>query len=177
MCPQKGLDTLVDAFCDLKKQNSTKNLKLMIGGGCGPGDVAFVESLKVTLKNAGLSHDVTWHPNLSREEKLDFFSKLTIFSVPALYGESFGLYVLESLASGVPVVQPPHAAFPEIIAQTGGGILSEGLSAQDLSSSIRCLLMDRPRLLAIAKEGRESVIRTGSVQSMCDGVLNVFEHL
>ena len=97
--------------------------------------------------------------------------------MPALYGESFGLYVLESLASGVPVVQPPHAAFPEIIAQTGGGILSEGLSAQDLSASIRCLLMDRPRLLAKAKEGRESVIRTGSVQSMCDGVLNVFEHL
>ena len=84
----------------------------MIGGGCGPGDVAFVESLKVTLKHAGLSDDVTWHPNLSREEKLDFFSRLTLFSVPALYGESFGLYVLESLASGVLLCNRHMLPFP-----------------------------------------------------------------
>ena len=97
--------------------------------------------------------------------------------MPALYGESFGLYVLESLASGVPVVQPPHAAFPEIIAHTGGGILSGGLSAQDLSLSIKSFLMDRSSLRAKAKEGRESVLRTGSAQSMCDGVLDVFKNL
>ena len=50
-CPRRSR-YLVDAFAILK-QDSTKHLKL-IGGGCGPGDVAFVESLKVTLKHAGL---------------------------------------------------------------------------------------------------------------------------
>mgnify|MGYP003327714554 CR=1 FL=1 len=85
--------------------------------------------------------------------------------------------MLESLASGVPVVQPPQAAYPEIITQTGGGSLSGGLRAQDLSLSIKSFLMDRSSLRAKAKEGRESVFRTGSAKSMCDGVLDVFKHL
>jgi glycosyltransferase involved in cell wall biosynthesis len=35
--------------------------------------------------------------------------------VPATYGEAFGLYVIEALACGVPVVQPRSGAFPELI--------------------------------------------------------------
>jgi hypothetical protein len=59
---------------------------------------------------------VAFFPNLSRAEKIDFLQGLTVFSVPALYGEAFGLYLIEALAAGVPVVQPRHAAFPELVA-------------------------------------------------------------
>src|SRR5262249_35418655 len=38
MCREKGLDTLVESFIILKKAGRVKNLKLHIGGSCGPTD-------------------------------------------------------------------------------------------------------------------------------------------
>ena len=52
------------------------------------------------------------------------FSKtLQLFSVPARYPEAFGLYVVEAMAAGVPVVLPNDGSFPEIIEATQGGYL------------------------------------------------------
>lgn len=112
MCREKGLDTLVEAFIILKEHDAVKNLKLKIGGGCGPSDLPLVESLRARLKAKMFLDDVEFHPNVDRAGKQAFLRSLSVFSVPALYGEAFGLYVIEALASGVPVVQPRHAAFP-----------------------------------------------------------------
>ena len=46
-----------------------------------------------------------------------------MLSVPTTYKEPKGLYVLEALANGIPVVQPRHGSFPELIEATGGGLL------------------------------------------------------
>src|SRR5205823_7240354 len=125
MCREKGLDRLVEAFILLKRRERTKDLKLRVGGGCGPSEEPFVNALRERLKTNGVLHDVEFHPNIDRAAKLDFLRSLTVFSVPALYGEAFGLYVAEALASGVPVVQPRAASFPELIEGTGGGVLYE----------------------------------------------------
>ena len=52
-----------------------------------------------------------------------FLQGLDVLSVPTTYREPKGLYVLEALANGVPVVQPRHGSFPELIEATGGGLL------------------------------------------------------
>jgi glycosyltransferase involved in cell wall biosynthesis len=66
---------------------------------------------------------VAFLPNISREKKQEFLQSLSVFSVPARYGEAFGLYLLEAWATGLPVVQPRHAAFPELIEATLGGVV------------------------------------------------------
>jgi glycosyltransferase involved in cell wall biosynthesis len=71
-----------------------------------------------------------------------FFHDLTVFSVPATYGEAFGLYVIEAAASGVPVVQPDHGAFPELIAATEGGVLCKPDDAKALADALESLLGD-----------------------------------
>jgi glycosyltransferase involved in cell wall biosynthesis len=53
-------------------------------------------------------------------------------TVPATYGEAFGLYIVEAWACGVPVVQPRCAAFPELIESTGAGRLFEPANTQSL---------------------------------------------
>jgi glycosyltransferase involved in cell wall biosynthesis len=165
MCPEKGLDKLVEAFIFLKRRPDFKNLKLKIGGGCGPGDEPFVEEIRGRLQANGILDEVTFFPNLSRDEKVSFLKSLDVFSVPALYGEAFGLYVIEALAAGVPVVQPRHAAFPELIEATSGGLLCESDSTS-LAETISQLLNNQEQLCSLGENGRKAVHEKFSIEKM-----------
>ncbi|MBI5802315.1 MAG: glycosyltransferase family 4 protein [Verrucomicrobia bacterium] len=176
MCREKGLDLLVETFIELKRRGMVPNLKLKVGGGCGPGDEPFVAQLKEHLRSAGCLRDVEFHPNLTREQKVSFLQSLTVFSVPALYGEGFGLYLLEALASGVPVVQPRHAAFPELVEATGGGVIAEA-NASALAEAIESLLLNPARLQALGEAGRRAVSERFTVDRMASEVAALCEAL
>lgn len=174
MCRDKGLDTLVEAFIQLKQRGRVPRLKLHIGGGCGPGDEPFVKSLRIRLAEAGYIGEVSFSPNLNRAEKLAFLQGLTVFSVPANYGEAFGLYVIEALAAGVPVVQPRTAAFPEILAATGGGVLCEPNDAKSLADALEELFLNPERARALGEAGRRAVAEKFSAEAMARATLRVF---
>ncbi len=138
----KGLTLLVDAFIDLAKRGTLPRLRLKIGGAVTAVDEKYIEGLKQKLKDANCLQRVAFHPNLTFDQKVRFFRDLTVFSVPATYGEAFGLYVIEAVASGIPVVQPRHGAFPELIASTKGGVLCEPDNAKSLADTLEKLLLD-----------------------------------
>ena len=167
MCPEKGLDALVDAFVCLKQTGPIPGLKLAIGGGCQPGDKAFVEKQKARLRAAGLLGEVTFRPNLDRDAKLVFYRGLTVLSVPAP-GEAFGLYVVEAMASGVPVVAPDDASFPEIVEGNGAGVICEKDNPQALADAIGQLLLDRERLAKCAAAGRQAAVQTFNIERMAE---------
>jgi glycosyltransferase involved in cell wall biosynthesis len=136
-----------------------------------------VNDLHERLKTAGVLDDVEFCPNLDRAGKQDFFRSLSVFSVPALYGEAFGLYILEALASGVPVVQPRHAAFPELIEATGGGMLCEPGDPKALADVIEALLVDRILAGGLAEAGRKAVLQDFSIERMAEKLLVEFQDL
>jgi glycosyltransferase involved in cell wall biosynthesis len=175
MCKEKGLDTLVDAYIELRRRRRIKAVTLRIGGSCGPGDEAFVQAQKQKLAAAGVAQDVEFHPNLDRPAKLDFLRALSVFSVPARYGEAFGLYVIEALAAGVPVVQPRTAAFPELIQETGGGVLFEPGNAPALAEQVEELLLHPDRAAALGAAGRQAVFDRFNAASMASATLAVYQ--
>jgi glycosyltransferase involved in cell wall biosynthesis len=166
MCLDKGLDQLVGAFIRLKKRNELRNLKLRVGGSCGPSDQVVVDSLRGTLAAQGLLGDVEFCPNLSRSEKISFLRSLSVFSVPAAWKEAFGLYIIESLAAGVPVVQPDHGAFSELIATTGGGLLYPPRDEPALADALGSLLLAPQRAQAMGRAGRATVFEQFNVEMM-----------
>jgi glycosyltransferase involved in cell wall biosynthesis len=166
MCRDKGLDQLVEAYLRLKKRDGLRNLKLRVGGSCGPSDQPLVDSLRSKLHEQGHSADVDFRPNLSRTEKLDFLQSLSVFSVPAAWKEAFGLYIIESLAAGVPVVQPNHGAFPELIAATGGGVLYAAEDETALAESLETLLLAPERARELGRTGRAAVVEKYGVETM-----------
>lgn len=166
MSREKGLATLVDAFILIKKNGRAANLKLRIGGSCGAADQSFVDELRARLESRGVLGDVEFHPNISRAAKQKFLQSLTVFSVPATYGEAFGLYVIEALACGVPVVQPQHAAFPELIEATGGGILCAPDHAPALAEAIESLLLDPVRARALGIAGQAAIRERFGIETM-----------
>jgi glycosyltransferase involved in cell wall biosynthesis len=177
MCPEKGLDTLVDAYLLLRRRARVENLKLRVGGSCGPADAPFVSSQREKLGAAGLLADVEFHPNLDRAGKVELLRSLSVFSVPARYSEAFGLYVIESLAAGVPVVQPRTAAFPELIEATAGGVLCAPGDSQALAEAIEGLLLDPARARAMGEAGQRAVFERFSAEAMAQAMVQVYGQL
>ncbi|MEI8288480.1 MAG: glycosyltransferase family 4 protein [Verrucomicrobiota bacterium] len=161
MHPTKGLDTLVEAFRQLK----TPGARLRIAGAMTGRDQAFVSSLRRKLGDRA-----EFLPNLDRAAKADFLRSLSVFSVPATYGEAFGMYVLEALAAGVPVVQPRHGAFPEVLAATGGGLLCEPNQPAALAAALDELLADPARARHLGATGRQVVREKFSIAAMTANV-------
>jgi glycosyltransferase involved in cell wall biosynthesis len=176
MCREKGLPLIVDTFIELRRRGRVPRLQLHIGGGCGPSDEPVVAEMKGRLEQASLLRDVAFFPNVDRDTKLNFFQSLTVFCTPALYGEAFGLYVIEALAAGVPVVQPRHAAFPELVDATGGGLIAEP-NPSALADGIETLLLDPPKARALGASGQRAVRERFSIGAMAEATLRVYEEL
>jgi glycosyltransferase involved in cell wall biosynthesis len=152
-------------------------LKLRVGGSCGPADAPFVDLLRQKLEASGLAGDVEFQPNLDRAGKVQFLRSLSVFSVPARYGEAFGLYVLEALAAGVPVVQPRTAAFPELIEATGGGVLCPPGDPQALAKAVEELLLDPARARALGQAGQRAVFESFSAEAMAQAMAQAYRQL
>ena len=101
-------------------------------------------------------------------------SRLHLLSVPTTYKEPKGLFVLEALANGVPVVQPRHGAFPELIEATGGGILVDAASAGAISEGMLQLLNDPTYREKLGGQGKEAVHRAFSDDVMAEATLAVY---
>lgn len=141
----KGLTTLVDAFITLAKRKSVPGLRLRIAGAKTDSDEKYIAGLKQKLKDAGLQDRASWEPNLTFENKVQFLHELSVFCVPATYGEAFGLYVAEAQGCGIPVVQPRHGAFPEILEITKGGVLCVPDDSDSLALALEDILRDDAR--------------------------------
>jgi glycosyltransferase involved in cell wall biosynthesis len=173
MCREKGVDLVVDVFLELRRRGKVPGLKLKIGGGCGPADEPVVAEQKQKLAKAGALDAVEFHPNVDREGKIAFLQNLSVFCTPALYGEAFGLYVIEAMAAGVPVVQPRHGGFPEIIEASGGGLIAEP-NAAALADAIEPLLLDPVKARAHGEAGQRAVREKFSIQAMARHAVELY---
>ncbi len=176
-CPEKGLDIVIDAYIRLKRDGAFPNLFLRVGGGCGPSDEPFVAEQKLKLRKADLLQGVAFHPNVSREEKIAFYAACDVISVPGRHPEAFGLYQIESMAAGTPLVQPSSITYPEILGDTGGGNLCGENSPEALADALRPLLDNPARLRQLGEAGRQSVFSRYSDDAMARGTMDAVHSL
>lgn len=169
-CYGKGLHLLVDAF--IKCKSALPDARLVVVGTKTAADTSYVDAIIGRLRDAGYADSVSFHDNVSVDEKVRLLQTMNVLSVPALYGESFGLYVIEALACGVPVVAPTHGAFPELATDTGGVALFDPGLDGDYERVLLDVLSDRGT--ALASDGRVAVLERFSTQSMAQGVIAAF---
>jgi len=155
MCPDKGLPTLVDAFLELRAR--IPGLRLLAGGVLLRVDQGMLHELKQRIRRAGATDAVEFRPNMTRAQKLALLGDCDVFGVPATYGESFGLYLIEAMASGLPVVQPRCGGFPELIEATRGGLLCEPDDPSSLAAGLGELLGDLPAARRMGQRGQQAV--------------------
>jgi glycosyltransferase involved in cell wall biosynthesis len=155
MCYENGLDILVDAFILLKNQQGYDDVKLIITGGHTGDDTACIKQIRKKLDKNNLLSAVDFHKDFEGDGRKAFFGKTSVISVPVRNGEAFGIYIAESLASGIPVVQPALGAFPEVLTRTGGGIIYGENNPETLSSALMKLLDDPAGLRQLSEEARK----------------------
>ncbi len=173
LCEEKGLPELVDAFVRLKQSGRVPDLRLRAVGVTLKMDLPLLESLRRQLRKAGFEDSAEFHSNVDKSEKIRLVKTFTVLSVPANYEESFGLYLLEAMASGIPVVQPRHAAFPEILEATGGGVLCEPRDPADLADKLEGLFLDPERREHLGRTGQRAVEQGFTARHMASGFADV----
>jgi len=175
MYEEHGFGLFVDAFILLKKMPGFEHIKAKVSGGYTADDKSyFKKQLKKISKNK-LEHDFEVIDDFKTEHLSAFFEKLTVLSVPVLKGEAFGTYQLESLACGVPLVQPNLGAFAEIIQKTGGGVLYEPNTPEELAKTWAKVLSDPEKIQQMSKEGIETVHAKFTNEVLSKEVLAVYE--
>ena len=177
ICPEKGLHQLVEAFLDLAQQPGRENVRLRVAGYLGEADRPYFEKLQRAVRDAGLADRFEYDGELDLAAKLEFFERIDIFSVPTTYHEPKGLFVLEALASGVPVVQPRHGSFPEMLDSTGGGLLVDADSPSALVAGLARLLDSPEDRLRCGGDGQRAVRERFNESRMARETLDLYTSL
>ena len=176
ICPEKGLQNIVEAFIHLRKQPGAPTAKLKAAGWMGDQHRAFFEAQVKKLADASLSADFEHVECPDHASKVRFLQSLDVLSVPTTYHEPKGLYVLEAWANGVPVVQPRHGSFPELIDAAGGGLLVEPGNTPALAEALRKLLDDRPAAMELGRKAQAVVRERFTARAMAEATVAVLAH-
>ncbi len=174
---ENGIGILVDAFIHLKENSKFTNAKLRISGGLTGDDKRFLKKQIRKLKRKSFYKDVEFVDDFRIEALGKFFNGLTLLSVPVLKGEAFGPYLLESMASGIPIVQPALGAFPEMVMRSGGGATFEPNEPKQLARKMEELLSDPEYLKKMSQQGRKAVEGRFSNKTLTQKMVGVYEEI
>ena len=152
IAPEKGFHVALETFSHLKEKHP--HARFRFGGYLHPS------------KEEWMNDELAKYPHLKEHithigspatlaEKVNFYRQIDALCVPATFEEPKGLYVLEAIANGVPVVLPSKGAFPELIASTQGGLLTPDHSPNLLSEAISSWIQDPDLHHTHARTGHE----------------------
>jgi len=175
--PEKGLHVLAAAYRKLRKETDFSGVTLESAGYLAPEYKPYLHGIEQEMKQAGLGDEFRYRGVLDRAHKIDFLRSLSVLSVPGPYAEPKGIFVLEAMANGVPVVQPRHGVFPEIIEKTGGGILVEPNSVDSLAEGIYSLWRDQNRVAELGRRGAQGIRQHYGVALMAQRVVEAYSKL
>ncbi|MET0648691.1 MAG: glycosyltransferase family 4 protein [Pyrinomonadaceae bacterium] len=177
VAPEKGLHLLAEAYVKLRESVGAGAARLEVAGYLGEEHKGYLEGVERRMREAGLASEFNYRGVLDRAGKIDFLRGLDVLSVPATYDEPKGIFLLEAMACGVPVVQPRRGAFTEVVEQTGGGLLVEPDDAEALAAGLRRVKEDATLASELSAAAYANVRRHYTVAQMADRALEVYEEL
>ena len=177
IAPEKGLHNLAEAYRIMRQDRGLPPSRLAAGGYLGADHHAYLDSIGRQLRASGLESEFHYAGTLERDAKARFLRSLDVLSVPGGYHDPKGLYLLEAMATGVPVVQPNHGAFPEVIRNTCGGILSASERPDHVADALMTLWQDPARAAEHGARGADGVRARYTMAHMADAMLSVYGEL
>jgi glycosyltransferase involved in cell wall biosynthesis len=158
----------------LRKRTRDQAIRLRAAGHLPRSNQRYLDDVRSTLDAAGLGSEFEYRGELDRSAKLAFLRELDILSVPATYDEPKGMFLLEAMASGVPVVQPRRGSFTEIVERTHGGLLVAKDDPDALASGLEQVLRDHVLRQQLSVQAYEGVRTYYTVDRSIDRLLEAY---
>ena len=175
VAPEKGLRELAEAYVRFRRRAGNAKISLHAAGYMAPNHRSYLEQAHDVLTQAGLGDEFTYHGSLDRKGKVDFLRSLDVLSVPATYDEPKGMFLLESMAAGVPVVQPKRGAFTEVVEKTGGGLLVAPDSVDAVADGLHRVWSDRALSATLAGDAFDGVRAHYTIEQSATRQVAVYE--
>jgi glycosyltransferase involved in cell wall biosynthesis len=110
-------------------------------------------------------------------ELVPHYHSASIFVFPSVWEESFGMPLVEAMASSTPVVATRGGAFPEIVEDGRSGLLVERSDVQALADAILQLLSNSDQRDSMARAAFKRASTMFSWDRIAEDLLNKYEHL
>jgi glycosyltransferase involved in cell wall biosynthesis len=174
-CRAKGLHVLVEAYLKLRAARPGQTIRLHTAGWQGEADRPYIDENIKRIREAGFAGDCHFAGIVDRRGKAEFLAGIDVFSVPTTYREPKGLFVLEALACGIPVVEPNHGALTELLAATGGGVLVPPNDVDALADAIGKLIDNPAEAKALGHAGQQRVRDTFHARAAAAATRAIYE--
>jgi glycosyltransferase involved in cell wall biosynthesis len=161
--PEKGVHTAIEVSKRLGK-------KLIIAAKIDPNteDMAYYDTyIKPNLSNK----NIEFIDEVDEQERNKLMSSAMAFLHPVTWREPFGLTMIESMATGCPVVAFNLGSIPEVVAHKKTGFVVEGGDIDGMVKAVSSVdQIDRGFT-------RKYVLEKFNSEKMADGYLNVYRNV
>ena len=133
LVPRMGIDNLIKAMALLKSKGYRCRLVI---GGAGPER----ERLEQLTRSIDMESSVVFLGKIPDADLPAFFQAADCFVLPTRALECFGLIILESFASGTPVIATPVGSIPEIMGEVGNSFLTDDAQPESLARKMAAFM-------------------------------------
>ena len=165
---KKGLFTLLLAFRDVLKEIPKAKLRI-----AGKGKLKPV--LSSMSKVLGINGNVEFLGYVPDDALNPLFSSADVFVLPSSFGESFGIVILEAMASGTPVIGTKVGGIEEILEDGKYGVLVHPSDPSELACAMISMMSDRDIQEKIVKRALQKVRKEYDWKVVAKKVMKLYE--
>lgn len=166
--PEKGVEFLIKSLPDVVVEKP--DLKLFVVGE--GSERHYLESL---TKKLSLSKNVSFLGKVPFDQIKDYYALSSIFVMPSIYMEQFGLVGIEAMANSLPVIASDRGGIPDWCQDRKTGILIDPTNPEAIATAIKELLFNKPLAERFGKEGKKNSYKFDS-EIQFNKILNIYKN-
>jgi glycosyltransferase involved in cell wall biosynthesis len=133
--------------------------------------------IKLLIKRLNIEDNVKLLGFVPDKELPELYNLSDVFVLPSLYSESFGITLLEAMASGKPIVASKVGGIPEVVENGWTGILVRRGNEKDLADAIIKILTDHSLAETLASNARKLVEEKYSWSIVTEEIESVYKEV
>lgn len=171
ICPMKGQDTFLRMAALVKRRVPAARF-VLVGARFNEADEAYLQNLHELVRSFGLESDILFADY--RHDMPDVLAALDCFAHPSRQG-AFVSVLIETMASGVPVLASAVDGIPECVGRDGAGILLPPEDAAAWADAAVGVLTDPAQAARLSEKGRERAARLFDIVPLARRTAEVME--
>lgn len=165
---RKGLKYLIDAFELVLKE--MPEAKLLVAG-----DGQMKKSMISYAEDRGIGN-IKFLDFVDDQEKIRLMKTCTIYCSPAIYGESFGIVLLEAMALGAPIVAHNNSGYEWVMKETGRLSLVDVKHQEEFARRL-VLFMQDTKLRELWQTWAKQYVKQFSYKNVVDQYLDLYQKI